>query len=68
MNLRGRWNSLRVKVVVVVLFTCVPVLLLLFWMNYYSIGLIEQRIYENDYDILSLNMNLLDGELNKVSN
>ncbi len=68
MNLRRKWNSLKVRVIVVVLFTCVPVLLLLFWMNYYSIALIEQRIYENDYDILSLNMNLLDGELNRVSN
>lgn len=68
MNLRRHWNSLKTKVFSIVFFTCIPILLLLFWMNYYSIGLIEQRIYENDYDILSLNMDLLDGELNKVSN
>lgn len=64
----GQIDSLKVKVLSIVFFTCVPVLFLLFWMNYYSINLIEQRIYENDYDILNLNVYQLDEELNKVSN
>uniref|UniRef100_UPI003FD8266E sensor histidine kinase n=1 Tax=Eisenbergiella tayi TaxID=1432052 RepID=UPI003FD8266E len=67
MKLRIFWSSLKVKVLFAAFVTCIPILILFFWMNYHSIGLIQQHIYENNLDILNLNMKQLDSELMKVS-
>ena len=59
--------SLRKRVTGAVLIACIPVFVLLFVINAYSIELIQQRIYENTYDAMSLNMAQLDNDLSRAS-
>ena len=58
--------SLRKRVTGAVLTACIPVFVLLFVINAYSIDLIQQRIYENTYDAMSLNMAQLDNDLSRA--
>ena len=37
MKLRIFWSSLKVKVLFAAFVTCIPILILFFWMNYHSI-------------------------------
>lgn len=60
-------NSLRTKVIMVLIAACVPVMVLYFAMNYYSMRMVEERIYEHARDMLNSNMRRLDAGLEKVS-
>lgn len=68
MNIRTFWNSIRVKVLLVSFVICIPIFILLFWINNYSIALMQQHIYENNLDTLRLHMKQFDSEMSKVSN
>ena len=63
---RSVCDSLKFRVLFIVFATCIPVLLLFFIMNQYSVNVIQQKIYENNLDILSLNVKQMDSELSKV--
>ena len=60
-------QTLKTKVLLVITAVCVPVLILFFWMNFFSIQKIQNQIYENNQNLLRSNVNQLDAELNKIS-
>ena len=65
--MRKRKNTLRVRILTIISVVCIPILVLFLLMNTYSIQMIQNRIYENNLDMLSMNTKQLDTELWKVS-
>ncbi len=66
-NRKLQKQTLKTKVLLVITAVCVPVLILFFWMNFFAIQQIQTHIFENNQDLLSLNVSQLDAELQKVS-
>ena len=56
-------QTLKTKVLLVIAVVCIPVLILFFWMNSFSIRKSQNQIYENNQNLLSLNVSQLDAEL-----
>ena len=66
-NRKFQKQTLKTKVLLVIAAVCVPVLILFFWMNFFSIQKIQNQIYENNQNLLRSNVNQLDAELDKIS-
>lgn len=62
-----RKNTLRFRILTIISIVCIPILVLLLLMNTYSIQMIQNKIYENNRDMLSMNTKQLDIELWRVS-
>lgn len=60
-------GSMRAKILCVFLGMSIPAILLFFFISIYAIKQIEQRIYNNNLNLLNVHINELETELSSVS-
>lgn len=66
LQLRIRWNSIRVKLVISGLLVTVPLIGLLFYNNYYAIHVVRDQVANSNKNMLSLYMREIDNGLEDV--
>jgi two-component system sensor histidine kinase YesM len=62
------WNSIRLKLIVGLFLITVPLLTLLIYNNYYSIGVVRNQVAISNKNLISLYMAQIDSQLEEAEN
>lgn len=60
-------TSLQGRIISVLVMTVLPIVICFIFINFYTMYLVQQEIYEKNYDLLSSHMQQMDYELNSVA-
>ncbi|RKP56240.1 HAMP domain-containing protein [Cohnella endophytica] len=63
---RMPWNSIRFKLIFGLLCVIVPLITLLIYNNYYSVGVVHNQVALSNKNMMSMYMNQIDGQLSDV--
>ncbi|KWX86660.1 hypothetical protein AMQ83_17665 [Paenibacillus riograndensis] len=60
------WNSIRVKLIIGLILITVPLIILLIYNNYYSIGVVRNQVAISNKNLISLYMAQIDSQLEEA--